>query len=291
MGRLEEKYINSLNLNAHTDFPYLVLNVENDTSYPFNPGFRVMHWHEDLQFLYVMSGTVCVKTLAEEEILSAGEGIFINKNEVHLVERVGSCKYKSFLFPEYFISFYMGSPAARLTQGITENKGISLTVLHEGQEWSKKALEILKELVNLEERPHDELYSYEVLSRLSALWLLILQNVRRTDEWPDSQTSRRMRKFLSYIEAHFAEEIALEELAKSANVSKPESLRCFKATLQTTPYKYLMDYRLSKAARLLRETDYPVSQVAVMTGFNAQSYFGKCFKEKMGCSPSDYRGK
>ena len=41
-------YINSVNLNQNTDFPYLVLDVVNDNSYPLNPGFQVMHWHEDL---------------------------------------------------------------------------------------------------------------------------------------------------------------------------------------------------------------------------------------------------
>ena len=69
----KEDYINSVNLNLHTDFPYLVLNVENDQSFPRNPGFQVMHWHEDLQFIYVIRVTLCVKTLETEEILSAGE--------------------------------------------------------------------------------------------------------------------------------------------------------------------------------------------------------------------------
>ena len=59
----QKAFINSVNLNRHTDFPYLVLNVKDDTSYPLNPGFRVMHWHEDLQFIYVINGAVCVKTL------------------------------------------------------------------------------------------------------------------------------------------------------------------------------------------------------------------------------------
>lgn len=289
MEATDKQYINSPNLNAHTDFPYLVLSVENDISHPLNPGFRVMHWHEDLQFIYCISGTVRVKTLSEEEILSAGEGIFINKNEVHLVERIGRYKYKSFLFPDYFVSFYIGSPAARLTQGITENKSISLVVLREGFEWTKDALSILRELASLEETKRANLYSYEVLSRLSSLWLIILKNVSRADELPDGHTSKRMRKFLAYIETHYVEEISLEELAKSADVSKSECIRCFKTTLQTTPYKYLMDLRLSKAARLLGETDLPVSRVAAMTGFNQQSYFGKCFKEKMGCSPGEYR--
>lgn len=50
-----------------------------------------------------------------------------------------------------------------------------------------------------------------------------------------------------------------------------------------------MDYRLSKAARLLKETALTVSEIAIQTGFNGQSYFGKCFREKMNCSPIEYR--
>ena len=52
----QQNYINSVNLNQNTDFPYLVLNIVNDNSHPRNPGFQVMHWHEDLQFIYVLSG-------------------------------------------------------------------------------------------------------------------------------------------------------------------------------------------------------------------------------------------
>lgn len=36
-------FINSVNLNIHTDFPYLILNVKNDVAVPRNPGFHVMH--------------------------------------------------------------------------------------------------------------------------------------------------------------------------------------------------------------------------------------------------------
>ena len=127
--QMKNKYINSVNLNLHTDFPYLVLNVENDTSYPRNPGFRVMHWHEDLQFIYVISGTICVKTLEEEEILSAGEGIFINKNVVHLVDKIDTCKYKSFLFPDYFLSFYQSSPAGKMSQAYGQENFCNLSQL------------------------------------------------------------------------------------------------------------------------------------------------------------------
>lgn len=43
MGNAQSNYINSVNLNAKSNFPYLVLDVINDQSYPRNPGFQVMH--------------------------------------------------------------------------------------------------------------------------------------------------------------------------------------------------------------------------------------------------------
>lgn len=91
MGNEKEGFINSVNLNINTDFPYLVLNVINDNSYPRNPGFRVMHWHEDLQFIYVLNGTIEVRTLDATVRVQTGEAIFINKSVVHLVRRLGVC--------------------------------------------------------------------------------------------------------------------------------------------------------------------------------------------------------
>ena len=57
------QYINSVNLNAGTDFPYLVMEIINEQSYPRNPGFQVMHWHEDVQFIYLLEGNVTIRTL------------------------------------------------------------------------------------------------------------------------------------------------------------------------------------------------------------------------------------
>ena len=100
---------------------------------------------------------------------------------------------------------------------------------------------------------------------------------------------RRMAIFLHYIETHYATPLSLEALAKSAHVSKSECLRCFKESLQIAPYQYVMEYRLSKAAELLRSTDMPVGSIAVQVGFQQLSHFGKYFREKTGMSPREYR--
>ena len=284
----QQNYINSVNLNQNTDFPYLVLDVVDDNSYPRNPGFQVMHWHEDLQFIYVLSGEIEVVTLETRITLHAGEAVFINKNVVHLVRQNGGCHYNSFIFPDTFLKFYIGSPAGRVVEQLTDNK--NLPAFHiENRENNKKVLSALQKLSDLE-RHRTTLYVYAVLTTLCTLWLELCRIVTLP------QTARlknvieeRMTVFLRYIEQHFAESVSLDALAESAHVSKSECLRCFKASLQTAPYQYLMEYRLSKAAELLRNTNLPIGEIAVHVGFSQTSHFGKCFREKTGVSPSKYR--
>ncbi len=146
----------------------------------------------------------------------------------------------------------------------------------------------MNELTQLEQQK-DDFYCYDVLYRLFSIWQLILKNNVPQKKSLKNLAALRTQQFLQYIECHYHESLTLNRLAASAHVSPSECLRCFKHTLQTTPYKYLMDYRLLKATNLLTDTMLPISQIALLTGFNQQSYFGKSLKEKMGISPRIYR--
>lgn len=284
----QKTYLNSVNLNRNTDFPYLVLNIVNDNSYPRNPGFQVMHWHEDLQFIYVLSGEIEIVTLETVVSLHPGEGVFINKNVVHLVRQICPCHYNSFVFPDYFLKFYFASPAGSTVDHVTENKNFPIFHI-KGQKENQNVLDTLKKLTDLEQEK-TQLYVYEVLTTLCTLWLELCRVVTLPQALPPKNVvEERMTIFLRYIEQHFSESISLDALAQSAHVSKSECLRCFKSSLQTAPYQYLMEYRLSKAAELLRSTDAPISEIANRVGFLQTSHFGKCFREKLGVSPSKYR--
>ncbi len=288
MESKKEDYINSVNLNIDTDFPYLVLDVINDKSYPRNPGFQVMHWHEDLQFIYVLSGAIEVKTLDNAFQIAAGQGVFINKNIVHFVKRAGECHYNSFIFPAHFLEFSFNSPAKAFVDSVTEIEQFQVFPFTGRTDWGEKALSILRQLSELEKNK-TEFYIYEVLVLLVSLWLVIRKNITLPPEQQENIMNIRMQKFLRYIEQHYPEDLTLEDLAASANVSKTECLRCFKLSLQTTPYKYLVEYRLSKAALLLKKTDEPIGNIVSSVGFHQLSHFGKCFKEKTGYSPREYR--
>lgn len=284
----QDAYINSVNLNADSDFPYLVLDVINDQSYPRNLGFQVMHWHEDLQFIYVLDGEIEVKTLDSSIHASKGSGIFINKNIIHLVKKTTFCHYNSFIFPDYFLKFYFGSPAKTFVERIVGNDKLPICCFPTESEWCKPILYVLAKLAQLENKKTG-FYVYEVLCLLSQLWLEVCKNIQIPTKTTDTVMGFRMQKFLQYISEHYGEDLSLDKLAASANVSKSECLRCFKASVQTTPYKYLTEYRLKVAAELLKNSDEPIGNIADSVGFRQISHFGKCFKEKTGLSPRDYR--
>lgn len=281
-------FLPSVELNTDTRFPYLVLDVVNDNSFPQNLGFQVMHWHDDLQLIYVLEGSLELKTLEDGIPLHKGEGIFINKKVIHMVQRSSLCHYNSFIFPDYFLGFYPGSPAQALVEDIVNQPQFPLYHFSKETQQGAEILFFLEKLSKLEKNKTD-FYAYEVLVSLSSLWLLMRKNLSFTAETHHRMFQDRMRKFLQYIETHFMKPIRLDQLASSANVSKSECLRCFKQSLQTTPYKYLMEFRLSKAAAMLKNTDEPIKSIATAVGFNQISHFGECFKEKTGFSPRDYR--
>ena len=284
----KEEYVNSINLNIDTDFPYLVLDVIGKNSYPRNPGFQVMHWHEDLQFIYVLDGIARVQTLDNSIQIQAGEAIFINKDVVHFVEEIKNCHYNSFLFPSYFLAFYAESPAKDFVDSVITNDRFPLVHFTPAVGWHKEITTILQQLVQLE-KDKTIFYVYEVLVKLSSLWLIMRKNITLPQEQKESVIHLRMQKILRFIEEHFSEDITLSDLSASANISKSECSRCFKVSMDTTPYKYLTEYRLSKAAQLLAKTNEPVGNIAVAVGFHQMSHFGKCFKEKTGYSPKEYR--
>lgn len=284
----QKKYINSINLNINTDFPYVVIDVINNKSYPRNKGFQGMHWHEDLQFIYVLNGVIEVQTLNNIVQIKEGEALFVNKNVVHYIKQFGNCHYNSFLFPAYFLEFYAGSPAKTFVDIVTANSQFSIFQFTPTTNWQKSVILILQQLAEIE-RSKTEFYVYEILVRLSSIWLLMRKNIELPHEKKESIVHIRIQKILRYISEYYPKDITLFDLAMSANISKSECIRCFKLSLNITPYKYLTDFRLSKAAQLLKTTNEPIGNIAIAVGFHQMSHFGKCFREKTGYSPKEYR--
>ena len=92
-----------------------------------------------------------------------------------------------------------------------------------------------------------------------------------------------------YIEAHLEKTISIGALAGIVGLSKYYFARAFKQSEGLTPHDYLLQCRVRRAQELLANTDLPLSEIALASGFSDQSHFARRFRERLGVTPSSYR--
>lgn len=99
----------------------------------------------------------------------------------------------------------------------------------------------------------------------------------------------RLTRVTDYLEAHFAEPLTLETLAAVGGRSKCTLIRMFRRAFGRTPVGYLLELRLERAAGELRNTRFPVSEIAMRCGFPDSNYFTRLFHRRYGVSPRAFR--
>lgn len=105
------------------------------------------------------------------------------------------------------------------------------------------------------------------------------------------ERSLRLKKLFDHINACAAEKLSVGAAARLVGMSAPQFMKTFKQVAGMTLVSYLNHVRLAHGARLLRETDRSIADIADATGFSDQSYFDKRFKRAFGRTPKEFRAR
>lgn len=112
---------------------------------------------------------------------------------------------------------------------------------------------------------------------------------RRTGQ--DPTLLRRLLRAKDRIDAASHEAWPVERLASVSGVSEAHFARSFKEAFGAPPHRYLLTRRIERAKALLRDTDLPVTEIALQTGWDSLGTFGRTFRDVTGESPSDLRSR
>jgi AraC-like DNA-binding protein len=133
------------------------------------------------------------------------------------------------------------------------------------------------------------------------LYLELIQSIRmtfyhqqvlaiRAECYPPEYLTDRLLLARAFIDAHDADDLDLDTMAKNAMLSKFHFARLFKRFYGRTPYQYLMERKLQKARSLLAQFE-TVQNTCHLLGFQSRTSFCALFKSHAGVSPSAYRKK
>ena len=107
----------------------------------------------------------------------------------------------------------------------------------------------------------------------------------------DPRLLRRLLRAKDRMDAASHEAWPVARLAQVSGVSPAHFARSFKAAFGAPPHRYLLSRRLERAKALLRDTDAPILEVALETGWSSLGTFGRTFRDVLGATPSELRAR
>ena len=138
-----------------------------------------------------------------------------------------------------------------------------------------------------------ELNYVNELHRMSALYHLIGLLTDNKEEPVDTRAVdadvQYVRTAVNMLINSVGKQIRVADVAKTIGISRSYLTSIFKREMKVSPQKFLMDFRMEKAASLLRSTDSPIGVVAAEVGYSDPLTFSKVFRKQFGINPSEYR--
>lgn len=275
-----------------SEFPYLMSCTDFD-DYPGR--FIPWHWHKTVELFYVERGRLEYATPQGWMLFPQGSGGIVNPGVLHMTKpQEGFEKNirRSHIFAPSFIA---GLAGGRIEQKyilpFIKAPCIEIIGLFPDKPEQAPILDLIRQSFLLS---HND-FGFEIKLRnsLSEVWLRIITISEALMEEKDTinDSIHVIKKMINYIHKHYGRKIRVEDIAAAAFTSERECFRIFHECLHTTPVKYLQSYRLQKAACMLAKSSETVSNISQICGLGSSSYFGKSFREFMGCTPLEYRSQ
>lgn len=267
------------------DDPFSTYHIENA-----GRSFQIpVHWHDEFEIIYVRSGFLTVSISGESYIGKTGEAFVVSPGNLHLMgSQTGTVDYYTFLFPLKYISFRTDD---MLDEKLLEplNSG-HLMICPRVKDTAKELCEQLIEIYMAKKDESESKIATQVRTKIILLQF-ILEMWKKGFVIENDTNGRNTveKEMVSYIQQNFTGKISLREFGEQFHLSEKYISRYFKEHFHITLSQYVTYLRLEHAKQLLQDTDIPVTDVAMQSGYQNVSYFIRSFQKAYAVSPLKYR--
>ncbi|QUI24169.1 AraC family transcriptional regulator [Vallitalea pronyensis] len=260
-----------------------------DYFFPIQP-----HWHPYIEILYFIDGSAKCYLDGHFYHLKAGDMVFINHGDIHAIFN------ESHQMLDYYVIKFNHNALFNTMGSVMDTRDILLYNQHKSafqRIFTRDEIgdgdipDLIKE--TFEENKHMQ-YGFEsaIKINISKLFLWHLRHFHVTCK-PTYTLSEKELSFLKVINDllthHYHEEISTQWMAKQCNMSYSYFSRYFKKLVGKTFIRYMNDFRISEAEKLLLTENLNITEIAFRTGFATTSYFIKQFKRVKNTTPHQYR--
>lgn len=272
-------------------FPFQHYKMTNKEGHLFVP----YHWHEELEIIYCMEGTLSLMIGKNCYQLTKGDICFINPKELHQFQSEDpSLIYYAYVFPLERLQL----PEQDVSQARFIRPLIDRTLLfpakvpNTGSCYPLLCSEI-ETIIRVNETKSP---AYQLMTKAALLKIIaaLAQDGLFCDHASDTsasagESSARIREISEWLKAHLGEPVTLELAASHFHTSSKYFSRSFKRLFHKNFSEYVGLLRTEAACMLLLTTDNSIAEIACECGYDNTSYFIRKFKEHTGKTPLQYR--
>lgn len=250
---------------------------------------HVWHYHPEIELIFVCKGSGKRQIGSSISYFSDGDLVLIGSNLPHcgLTNENTHNDYEMVIQfkPDFLGENIWNIPEMHRITALIEKSKAGIVF----GELVKKS--IGKDIVEMHEAsPLDKLCRFlKILEELAVTQDYRILNAGKYYLQTQIEDNERINIIFNYVKDHFREAITLEEVADLAHMKVPSFCRYFKKITNKTFTRFVNEYRITHALKLLAEQPLSITEVCFESGFNNFSYFNKTFKEYIQKSPSQYR--
>lgn len=253
-----------------------------------------LHWHEEMEITRICSGSVIYDIDFESFAVEEGDLLLISPGILHSArERAGRAMVSdSLVFHLDFLGHQTPDACTiKFLNPVRSGKFRFLPVVKRGMPGYGELTDCFGRLLACftKGRYGFELQTKELLLRFLRLMYEYGCVCIGQEPGEGLAAEEKLKEVLAYIRDHYGEAITIGELSDLCHFSQTHFMNFFKRYAGMTCVEYMNDYRITKAAAGLLETDRPVMEIALENGFRNISYFNKVFKRRFKMTPKGYR--
>lgn len=246
------------------------------------------HFHDSLEIYYLNKGQRYYFIKNNTHLVLRGDLVLIKENLLHKTFAAGIKEYERYLLNinrNYMQSCIKGFAVNDLFKAFDDEIFVLINTDNTGIESIFRKMHI----ENLDTRKDEK--SRLKLFTLTIELLLAISSAagKQKHTQPVTLINRRILEITEYINAHYNEQISLEELAKTFNISRFYLCKLFKNAIGFTFTEFLNNVRIKEAKALLLGSSLNVTRIAEKVGYSDTTYFCRTFKKIIGVSALAYR--
>lgn len=244
-----------------------------------------LHYHDELEFILVRSGTFTTVVDDVEYVSEAGDVIFINSGVPHSTYSKSDVETGLIQFRE---NDFLNTDITRIIK-----YSVKFNNLTDSKIRIIKNEELYKTLDRIFKEYEEKDLAYEIFIR-SEIYKILAYLYRMnilidTEKFFQTKEIQKILPAIEYINKNYNEEISLEAVSAMLGFDPSYFCRIFKTATGATFTEYLNFVRICKAEKMLSRTESSILEISETVGFSSVSYFNRVFKKYRNCSPRNYR--